>query len=136
MAEIPSSDQHATGATAQISGIKRFLRKARGQIDRPTPVSIVSITNFQKGEDSGVSESKEGSGYDTPIGDVKQAKGEAYAEGGSSRYYEPIPEYEGRHRWDPTAEWTPSEEKRLVRRVRCSLPRDLKGLANNTPAGL
>lgn len=31
--------------------------------------------------------------------------------------YEPIPEYEGRHRYDPFAEWTEREEKRLVKKV-------------------
>ena len=31
--------------------------------------------------------------------------------------YIPIHNYEGRHRYDPKAEWTPEEEKRLVRKV-------------------
>ena len=31
------------------------------------------------------------------------------------KYYAPIDTYEGRHRYDPTARWTPKEEKRLVR---------------------
>jgi hypothetical protein len=39
------------------------------------------------------------------------------AAGGSVELYAPIPEYEGRHRYDPTAEWTEKEEKVLVRRV-------------------
>ena len=53
--------------------------------------------------------------------DTKQAahasEGGVYAAGGNSRYYEPIPEYEGLHRWDPAAEWTEKEEKKLVRKV-------------------
>ncbi len=40
-----------------------------------------------------------------------------YASGVSADFYEPIPEYEGRHRYDPSAEWTEKEEKRLVRKV-------------------
>lgn len=48
---------------------------------------------------------------------AKQARGEAFALGGDTRYYEPIDEYEGKHRWDPQAEWTPEEEKRIVRRL-------------------
>ena len=32
-------------------------------------------------------------------------------------YYKPIDTYEGRHRYDPTFEWTPAEEKRVVRKV-------------------
>lgn len=45
------------------------------------------------------------------------------AAGGSLEFYEPIAEYEGRHRYDPLAEWTEKEEKLLVRRVIKSLPR-------------
>lgn len=41
------------------------------------------------------------------------------AGGGSVELYAPIAEYEGKHRYDPTAEWTEKEEKVLVRRVNC-----------------
>ena len=34
-----------------------------------------------------------------------------------SQYYAPIESYEGRHRYDPKFEWTPKEEKRVVRKV-------------------
>jgi hypothetical protein len=44
--------------------------------------------------------------------------GEVFAQGGQLHYYEPIAKYEGRHRYDPAAQWTEAEEKRLVRRVR------------------
>jgi hypothetical protein len=33
------------------------------------------------------------------------------------RFYKPIPEYEGAHRWDPDFEWTEEEEKAVVKRV-------------------
>ncbi|KAL2865736.1 putative transporter [Aspergillus lucknowensis] len=33
------------------------------------------------------------------------------------RFYKPIPEYEGIHRWDPEFDWTEEEEKRLVRKI-------------------
>ena len=33
------------------------------------------------------------------------------------RYYKPIPEYEGYHRWDPEFEWTEEEEKAVVKKV-------------------
>ena len=32
-------------------------------------------------------------------------------------HYAPIEQYEGRHRYDPKFEWTPKEEKRVVRKV-------------------
>ncbi|PKS12450.1 hypothetical protein jhhlp_000656 [Lomentospora prolificans] len=43
--------------------------------------------------------------------------GDAFVSGGSADLYEPISQYEGRHRYDPSAEWTPEEEKRLLRKV-------------------
>ncbi|OGE54228.1 hypothetical protein PENARI_c006G05855 [Penicillium arizonense] len=33
------------------------------------------------------------------------------------RFYKPIPEYEGIHRWDPDFEWTEAEEKAVVRKI-------------------
>jgi len=48
---------------------------------------------------------------------LKQVDGEAFASGGQTRFYEPINSYEGKHRWDPKAEWTEAEEKRVVRRL-------------------
>ncbi|KIH93146.1 transporter [Sporothrix brasiliensis 5110] len=43
--------------------------------------------------------------------------GDAFVSGAAVEIYEPIPEYEGRHRYDPTAEWTEKEEKTLVRKL-------------------
>ena len=53
---------------------------------------------------------------------AKQARGETFASGGETRYYKPIDTYEGRHRWDPEAEWTEGEEKRIIRKVIMSSP--------------
>lgn len=44
------------------------------------------------------------------------ADGEVFAVGADVQLYEPIAQYEGRHRYDPTAEWTEKEEKILVRK--------------------
>ncbi|KAE8351332.1 major facilitator superfamily domain-containing protein [Aspergillus coremiiformis] len=33
------------------------------------------------------------------------------------RYYKPIDEYEGIHRWDPDFEWEEQEEKKLIRKI-------------------
>lgn len=46
-----------------------------------------------------------------------QHDSETFAKGGQTRYYKPCERYEGLHRWDPNAEWTEKEEKRIVRRV-------------------
>ncbi|ORY73438.1 major facilitator superfamily domain-containing protein [Leucosporidium creatinivorum] len=34
-----------------------------------------------------------------------------------AKYYEPPEEYEGKHRFDPSARWTPEEEKKILRKV-------------------
>ena len=36
---------------------------------------------------------------------------------GDESFYTPIDSYEGKHRYDPTFEWQPKEEKKLVRKV-------------------
>jgi hypothetical protein len=100
----------ATGAT-NTSLLQRALRKAKGQIEKPlvedlkTPYHSEGIPTPSTSSNS------------LDIGHLKQALGAVYAEGGLTRDYAPIAEYEGRHRWDPRAEWTGAEEKRLVRRV-------------------
>ncbi|KAK3357603.1 hypothetical protein B0T25DRAFT_579643 [Lasiosphaeria hispida] len=43
-------------------------------------------------------------------------------------YNEPIPEYEVRHLYDPTAEWTEKEKKRLVRKVSPTYPEKMSKL--------
>lgn len=42
---------------------------------------------------------------------------DAFVGGSSLKAYEPIQEYEGRHRYDPKAQWTEEEEKKLVRKL-------------------
>ena len=46
-----------------------------------------------------------------------QVAGETFATGAQTRFYKPIDTYEGRHRWDPNAEWTEQEERKIVRKV-------------------
>ena len=41
---------------------------------------------------------------------------------GDESFYTPIDTYEGKHRYDPTFEWEPKEEKKLVRKVRIVQP--------------
>lgn len=43
----------------------------------------------------------------------------AYDNADATRYYKPMPQYEGLHRWDPEFEWDEKEEKQLIRKV-CS----------------
>lgn len=58
----------------------------------------------------------------TPSSYNSYTTGGAFIAGVSAEYYEPIAEYEGRHRYSPTAEWTEKEEKKLVRKVNLNTP--------------
>lgn len=40
---------------------------------------------------------------------------------GNDQFYAPIENYEGKHRYDPTFEWEPQEERKLVRKVEAHL---------------
>ena len=46
---------------------------------------------------------------------------------GDETFYTPIDTYEGKHRYDPTFEWEPKEEKKLVRKVRVEQPASAMG---------
>lgn len=101
------------------SKLQFFLRKARGQIEKPVNRNLVETqTVIVPADGKGPVDSDTGStsGYsDTHKYD--NIGGGAFAEGAFTKHYAPIDEYEGRHRWDPNAQWTPEEEKKLVRRV-------------------
>ncbi|MCJ1230111.1 hypothetical protein MMC12_006782 [Toensbergia leucococca] len=89
------------------SSIARLLRRLKGQSNgRPTSSHTV--------ESSSVSSS---------LSDPKSAektaniKSDVYREEGLQEFYVPIASYEGRHRYDPTAQWTEKEERSLIRRL-------------------
>jgi len=105
----------ATKPSPANSTFQRLFRKTRGQneIEQNPAVESYPAEKKLRGSDSG-------SATGSSIGDETQLQGAVYAEGGQTRFYEPIPEFEGRHRWDPHAEWTEQEEKRLIRKVSTS----------------
>ena len=93
--------------------VARFLRRFKGQPDKQAAFAYSSEPVY-------LSESSSIDG--TVIHDVKDlGQANAVEDGDLRKFYEPIAAYEGRHRYDPKAQWTPQEEKRLVRRVRISL---------------
>ena len=47
------------------------------------------------------------------------------------RYYKPVPEYEGYHRWDPQFEWEEEEERKIVKKV--SPPTNFALIRTNPP---
>jgi hypothetical protein len=89
--------------------ISRVFRTARAELsaDAPGPVPDLKPTSDSKtllvddrsSTSSGISEQ------------------ETFLNAGLEDYYLPIDSYEGRHRFDPTFQWTQAEEKKLVRKV-------------------
>lgn len=43
--------------------------------------------------------------------------GSVFDDSRAAEFYQPVEKYEGKHRFDPTATWTPEEERKLVRTV-------------------
>lgn len=80
--------------------------------------SDIEHTTFTLGPDSKIAAEYPSS--DDVSKEVKKSEyndRDAFVGGGSLEAYEPIPEYEGRHRYDPKAQWTEEEEKKLVRKL-------------------
>ena len=55
------------------------------------------------------------SGTESPIPGVVHDG--TYIKAGLEEFYVPIEKFEGRHRYDPSFAWDPSDERRLVRKV-------------------
>ena len=90
------------------SWLKRVLYLARGQPDR-------EVAFIQSHEPPSLSETS-----NDPIlkdDDRKDLETPAFQEEHARDCYAPIDSYEGRHRYDPTAQWTEAEERVLVRKV-------------------
>jgi len=75
-----------------------------------TPVDPDSLTS-----------SENPSTEDVETAGIDNVHGSVFDDSGAAQFYKPIEKYEGAHRFDPNATWTPAEEKALVRTV--SLPR-------------
>lgn len=116
-AAAPVINAQTTSNTAESrpgTGISDFLKRARGVVETPQETTAKTVTEG--------SDSTPASDTGSVSGNEKQGRSDTYAEGGLTKFYEPIPEYEGRHRWDPHAEWTEAEEKKLIRKVDSTVP--------------
>lgn len=83
-------------------------------IDTKGPLAV-----DQKSVDIGLSDSSSSSTTDVAKGDGQTAAfgNGVFNDSQLAQFYQPCDEYEGKHRFDPTAEWTEAEEKKLVRKV-------------------
>ena len=114
--EAPAASSSGSNNTSSLPGVMhhrapnsftRLLRKFRGQPFRgdnsssPLPLSVTS----SEGGEAAIELSKGGARISQDPEDVL------------GKFIVPIDSYEGRHRFDPRAEWSEKEEKALVRRV-------------------
>ncbi|MCJ1334415.1 hypothetical protein MMC10_011124 [Thelotrema lepadinum] len=95
---IPATSADGPGAT-------KWLRKLDGSSNSEEKAFAVDFAGSETG------------GQKLSSGDSDKADDEESAEDRLWKYYAPIDSYEGKHRYDPKATWTPEEEKRLVRRL-------------------
>lgn len=70
-------------------------------------------------ESSTTSATRPGEDLETGTRALVNVQGSVFEDSGAAQFYEPNEKYEGRHRFDPKATWSPDEERRLVRTVRC-----------------
>ncbi|MCJ1354999.1 MAG: hypothetical protein MMC33_004990 [Icmadophila ericetorum] len=112
MSDSPSTSfrpsASAVQSTAPTSLIERMLCSLKGQPERET------VFLQPKGPPSLSSTSDN---TDTRSNANKEITESSVSEDQLTNYYAPIDSYEGKHRYDPTAQWTAAEEKVLVRKL-------------------
>jgi hypothetical protein len=82
--------------------------------------------SFAPVDPDSLTSSNSGSTTDIETPGLDNVHGSVFDDTGAAQFYQPIDKYEGKHRFDPNATWTPEEERKLVRTVRCpdiSIPR-------------
>ena len=72
---------------------------------------------FKPVDPDSVTSSNVASTEDIETSGLDNVHGSVFDDSGAAEFYKPIEKYEGSHRFDPTATWTPAEEKALVRTV-------------------
>ena len=77
--------------------------------------------SFATSRPEALTESLTSSKEDIETNVIKDIDQSVFSDTQAARYYQPIENYEGRHRFDPNAIWSDEEEKKLVRRVSPSL---------------
>jgi hypothetical protein len=73
--------------------------------------------SFAPVDPDSVTTSNTGSVEDIETTGLDNIHGSVFDDSGAAQFYQPIDKYEGKHRFDPNATWTPEEEQRLVRKV-------------------
>ena len=103
-ANVVQSPAAATSAS-RAPGAANWFRKLRGMDDSKEKAFIVNLAESETSSRNPANDEPGKTDDAETVGTCLQ------------KYYAPIDTYEGRHRYDLKARWTPEEEKRLVRRL-------------------
>lgn len=68
-------------------------------------------------DDTSSTDEKHSSPENTTTTFIRAENAETFAEGANEQFYRPIEKYEGAHRYDPSFQWSETEEKQLIRKV-------------------
>ena len=113
--EFPVETQRRRSSVASVR------RTSAAPARRASVIRVLNVLNGDNAKNPNIKNDASSLASSTDLSDsafdMKQASGETHAQGGDTRWYKPIDTYEGRHRWDPTADWTEKEEKQIVRKV-------------------
>ncbi|KAL4810206.1 major facilitator superfamily domain-containing protein [Aspergillus unguis] len=71
----------------------------------------------KKGPDAVVESDSSSDSENKSSSKYKEFREAAFDQSEDPRFYKPIDEYEGIHRWDPDFDWTEEEEKKLIRKI-------------------
>lgn len=101
---ITNADIKALGeiAVGPLLSPKRGSSSASSSLEKDASFTGHRTLNHLPGTGHGIDPSKHNVAFETR---------------GNESYYTPIDEYEGKHRYDPSFEWEPQEERKLVRKV-------------------
>jgi hypothetical protein len=75
--------------------------------------------SFAPVDPDSVTTSNSQSTEDIETSQLDNIHGSVFDDSGAAQFYKPIEKYEGAHRFDPSATWTPEEERKLIRTVSC-----------------
>lgn len=77
-----------------------------------------TVAPVKHDDDAKIQSGSSSSSLEATEGQIRSVEECAFDMTEDPRFYKPISTYEGIHRWDPHFDWTPEEEKRLIRKVR------------------
>lgn len=95
------------GSSSELPSIEGTNKQGKSVSDESLPTGGKSVGDSKSSSTTDLGEPRAFGG------DTKNV----FSDAELAEFYAPIDEYEGKHRFDPTAKWTEEEEAKLVKRV-------------------